>query len=156
MHRMSVLFAAAIILLVLSGCGGEQHLGSVGGHPLTREEYFEVFNGLPASEQVDVLEPGGRMALMEKIVRKKLLLLAWEEDPSISTGIEELYSISFLSDSMFRRIASEYDPELYTDSLASSGYSGFQLRAVLLDDSTQAATLAERWSEGISMIPFLR
>lgn len=148
MRRMSVSFAAAIVLLHLSGCGGDQHLGSVDGQPLTREEYFEVFNGLPASEQVDVLEPGGRMALMEKIVRKKLLILAWEEDPSISSGIEELYAVSFLSDSMFRRIASEYDPALYTDSLASCGYSGFQLRTVLLDDSAGAATLAERWSEG--------
>lgn len=148
MRRMLMSFATAIALFALSGCGGDQDLGSVGGRPLTREEFFNVFNGLPASEQVDVLEPGGRMDLMEKIVRKNLLLLAWEEDPSISSGIEELYTMSFLSDSIFRRIASEYDPALYTDSLASCGYSGFQLRTVLLDDSTEAAALAELWSEG--------
>ncbi len=149
MRRIVMFLSTVMMLSALSGCGADGDLGSVGGQPITREEYFDVFNGLPASEQVDVLEPGGRMALMEKIVRKKLLLLAWEEDQSISSGIEELYTISFLSDSMFRRIASVYDPDIYMDSLASCGYSAFRLRTVLLDDSSDAAALAELWSEGI-------
>jgi hypothetical protein len=120
----------------------------VGDHPVTRQEYLAVFNGLPAEEQVEVLEPGGRMELMERIVRKRLLLLAWAEDPSISADQEYLYSASFLADSMLRRIAQDYDPQAYMDSLATCGYSSFTLRTVLLDDSAQAASLAESWNEG--------
>lgn len=137
------------LLLYASGCGGGSDLGSVGDLPVTREEFLEVFNGLPSQEQVEVLEPGGRMALMERIVRKKLLLQAWAEDTSVSHGWEELYRISFLSDSAFRRIASSFDVQAYMDSLAGCGYSSFRLRVVLLDDSLQADELKDSWNAGI-------
>lgn len=148
MHRHFMAAAVVFVLLIQAGCGGTGELGRVGDQPVTSEEFLEVFNGLPAEEQVGVLEPGGRMTLMERIVRKKLLLLAWAEDPSVSEGYEDLYRISFLSDSMFRRIAEGFDPQAYTDSLAGCGYSSFTLRAVLLDDSAEAASLAERWNGG--------
>ncbi len=136
------------VLFFSAGCGSSEELGRVGDHPITRQEYLSVFNGLPAEEQVEVLEPGGRMELMERIVRKRLLLLAWEEDPSISADNEYLYSASFLADSMLRRIAQDYDPQAYMDSLAACGYSSFTLRTVLLDDSAQAASLADSWNQG--------
>lgn len=135
-------------LLLLAGCGSSNELGSVGEQPVTRDEYLAVFNALPAEEQVEVLEPGGRMTLMERIVRKKLLMLAWAEDPAVSNGWEEMYQISFLSDSMLQRIAVEYDSQGYIDFLSSSGYSGFSLRTVLLDDSSQAVSVAELWNAG--------
>ena len=144
------LFAALMIsaIAVNVGCGSDNQLGSIGDEQITREEYLSVFNGLPAEEQVAVLEPGGRMALMERIVRKRLLLAAWAEDPTISEPWEEAYSMSVLSDSMFRRIALQFDRDAFLDSLSSSGYSEFALRTVLLDDSADAVMLAEKWNSG--------
>ncbi len=140
--------AVVCLLIIVPGCGRSNELGRVGDQTVTREEFLGVFNGLPAEEQVGVLEPAGRMELMERIIRKKLLLLAWAEDPSVSSGFEDLYGISFLSDSMYRKIATEYDPEIYLDSLASCGYSSFTIRTVLLDDSSEAVSLAEEWNSG--------
>jgi len=144
-------FSISVIMLLavlISGCGRVDELGSVNGKPITIDEYLAVFNGLPAAEQVGVLEPGGRIQLMERIVRKKLILEAWAEDPSTSQNWEQLYSVAFLSDSLFRQIAGEFDYQSYIDSLISCGYSGFSLRVVLLDDSSSAAELAALWNAG--------
>ncbi len=148
MLRYFTAAAFVCLLSVLPGCGGGNELGRVGDETITREEFLGIFNGLPAEEQVGVLEPSGRMELMERIVRKKLLLLAWAENPSVSSGYEDLYRISFLSDSMYRKIAMEYDPDIYLDSLAACGYSSFMIRTVLLDDSSDAVSLADEWNSG--------
>ncbi|PIE52363.1 hypothetical protein CSA37_06115 [Candidatus Fermentibacteria bacterium] len=148
MVRKSFVCIVMGLAILAAGCGGAGELGSIGGEPVTEEQYLEVFNGLPAEEQVSVLEPGGRMELMERIVRKKLLLAAWAEDTSVSGPWEELYTVSVLSDSMFRRIAMEFDAESYIDSLSSTGYSSFSLRAVLFADSSEAVQLAEQWNTG--------
>jgi len=139
---------AVLIVSLVPGCGSKDQLGTVGDQTITRDEFLTVFNALPAEEQVGVLEPSGRMELMERIVRKKLLLLAWEEDQTVSRGYEDLYRIAFLSDSMYQRIAMEYDPQLYLDSLTNCGYASFTIRTVLLDDSAEAFSLAEEWNQG--------
>jgi len=143
LYRLS--FAA--VLLALS-CGGSEDLGSVNGVPITTDEYLAVFNKLPAEEQVAVLEPDGRMELMNRIVRKRLLLAAWEEDRTVSMGWEDIYRTSMLADSMFNRIGLSYDYQAFTDSLFACGYSGFSLRVVLLDDSAVAEGVADLWNNG--------
>ncbi len=138
----------AVTVLVVLSCGNSGELGSVNGSAVTTDEYLSVFNSLPADLQVAVLEPGGRMNLMTKIVMKKVLLAAWEEDTSVSQGWEELYRVSMLSDSVFNRIGMQFDPQVYTDSIASCGYSGFSLQVVLVDDSASASSIAEEWNSG--------
>jgi hypothetical protein len=148
MFQVLFVFLAAAALLFTVSCGSDDSLGSVGDHTITTEEYLAVFNALPASEQVDVLSPGGRMALMDRIVRKRLLLAAWEEDPSVSLGWEDIYRVSLLADSMLYRLASEYDHQAYLDSVSSLGYASFALRTVLLADSSQAEETAAAWNGG--------
>lgn len=139
---------AVLAAVLLPGCGSSGDPARIGEHSVTESEFLSVFHGLPAEEQVAVLEPGGRMALMERIVRKRLLLLAWEADPSVSEDWEELYTISYLSDSMFARLAGSFDPQAYSDSIAACGYSAFSLELVLLDDSVDAAVTADAWNSG--------
>ena len=142
------LFLATAIVLLTSSCGGSGDLGFVDGAPITTEEYLNVFNSLPADMQVSVLEPGGRMLLMNRVVMKKALLTAWAEDSTVSNGWEELYRTSILSDSMFNRIGYSFDFEGYVDSLSTCGYSGFSLRVVLMDDSAVAVETALEWDNG--------
>lgn len=140
------LSAITIVLLITSSCGNSGDLGTVAGDPVTTHEYLSVFNSLPAAMQVSVLEPGGRLELMNRIVMKRLLLAAWEEDVSVSAGWEDLYRISMLADSMFNRIGFAFDQYSYIDSMSSCGFSDFSLRVVLLDDSTSAAEMALEWN----------
>ena len=145
---LNTVFMITLLLFLASSCGRSGELGSVNGVPVTTGEYLSVFNNLPADLQVGVLEPGGRLALMEQIVMKRLLLSAWEEDTTVSDGWEELYRVSMLSDSMFNRLGHEFDQAGYMDSLAACGFSGFTLRVVLLDDSLSATVMAEEWNSG--------
>lgn len=140
------LSAVTILLLITSSCGSSGDLGTVAGVPVTTDEYLSVFNGLPAAMQVSVLEPGGRLELMNRIVMKRLLLTAWGEDVSVSAGWEDLYRISMLADSMFNRIGFAFDQHSYIDSMTVCGFSEFSLRVVLLDDSTSAAEMALQWN----------
>lgn len=143
-----LLSVITILVLLTSSCGGSGELGTVGGVPVTTEEYLTVFNNLPADIQVSVLEPGGRLELMNRIVMKRSLLAAWEEDRTVSTGWEDLYRTSMLRDSMLTRIGLGFDHAAYLDSISECGYSSFSLRAVLLDDSTTAAEMAFEWNAG--------
>ncbi len=148
MRMFFYILITSIIALLVSSCGGTDELGTVGGVPISSAEYLTVFNNLPADMQVAVLEPGGRMELMNRVVRKRLLLTAWEEDKTVSEGWESIYRTSMLSDSMFNRLGFAFNPETFQDSLASCGYSGFSLRTVLIDDSTVAASVASEWNAG--------
>ncbi len=145
--------SGALFMLILAfsliSCGGSENLGSVGAEPITAVEYLAVFNNLPPDNQVAVLEPGGRMLLMDKIIRKRLLLTAWAANPSISSEMEELYATSMLADSMLQKIGIGFDPELYLDSISNCGYSEFSLRVVLLGDSMDAVQIAEQWDSDI-------
>jgi hypothetical protein len=143
----AIAIVTAFMLFAVS-CGKPGELGSVNGTPITTVEYLTVFNGLPADQQVSVLEPGGRMGLMNKIVMKRALLAAWREDPSVSDGWEQLYTVSMLSDSMYNRLGAAYNYQGYLDSLASCGCSGFSLRFVLLDDSVEAENMSLKWNTG--------
>ncbi|MEA3265443.1 MAG: peptidylprolyl isomerase [Candidatus Fermentibacteria bacterium] len=147
MFFYTVSFMTVLFLMILS-CGNSGELGTVAGIPVTTDEYLIVFNNLPADMQVSVLEPGGRLELMNRIVMKRSLLSAWQEDQTVSAGWEDLYKTSMLADSMFNRIGFGFDQAMYIDSISACGYSGFSLRAVLLDDSTTAADMAFEWNAG--------
>ncbi len=140
------LSVVTILVLLTSSCGNSGELGTVAGNPVTTDEYLSVFNSLPAAMQVSVLEPGGRLELMNRIVMKRLLLTAWEEDVSVSAGWEDLYRTSMLADSMFNRIGFAFDQYSYIDSMTACGFSDFSLRVVLLDDSASAAEMALEWN----------
>ncbi len=148
--RMSLytVFLMTVLVLLVSSCGNSGELGSVGGIPVTTQEYLTVFNNLPADMQVSVLEPGGRLELMNRIVMKRSLLAAWQDDQTVSAGWEDLYRTSMLADSMFNRIGFGFDQTAYLDSIRECGYSGFSLRAVLLDDSVNADEMAFEWNSG--------
>ncbi|MCK5035266.1 MAG: hypothetical protein KAS73_05170, partial [Candidatus Sabulitectum sp.] len=129
MSFYTISFMTALFLMTFS-CGNSGELGTVGGIPVTTDEYLTVFNNLPADMQVSVLEPGGRLELMNRIVMKRSLLSVWQEDQTVSAGWEDLYKTSMLADSMFNRIGFGFDQTMYMDSISACGYSGFSLRAV--------------------------
>ena len=130
--------------LVLASCGGSpQSLGVVAGENVTLDEYIAVFNKLTPDRQVAVLEPGGRMALMQNIVTKRVLQAASTATPASDAGFwETMYSSAWLADSMARRIAASFNPGPLLAELDSSQYT---VSLLLMGDSVAASEAQLQW-----------
>lgn len=141
MNRV-LLFAA--VSLLIPGCGrSPEALGIVAGEPVTLEEYLAVFENLTPDRQVEVFEPGGRMALMRNIVTKRLILAASRATPASDADFwTDLYSTAWLADSLSRSLAYSFDPQPLLDSLDASVYT---LQVVLMEDSAMAFDTASLW-----------
>lgn len=141
MARYALIAAFALTL----SCGGSgDTLATVAGEPVTVDDFLEAFQGLPPDRQVAVLEPGGRMALVQSIITKRLLDEASEMSPAADESFwVEIYSDSWLSDSLVRSMAVEFDPQEVLAGLDSSVYL---LTVALLPDSATASETAARWN----------
>lgn len=142
---MARLYILVFALGLLVSCGGSgDRLGTVAGEPVTVQDFLETFRGLPPDRQVAVLEPGGRMALMQGITTKRLLLAAADASPASDTDFwVRLYSSAWLSDSLIRSMAVSFDPEPVLAGLDSCIHT---IRVVLLPDSLSAVETARIWS----------
>jgi hypothetical protein len=138
-------YALIAAFALMASCGGSgDTLASVAGEPVTVDDFLEAFQGLPPDRQVAVLEPGGRMALVQSIITKRLL----DEASVISPAADEsfwvkIYSDAWLSDSLVRSMAVEFDPQEVLTGLDSSVYL---LTVALLPDSAAAAETADLWN----------
>ncbi len=137
---------AAFALIVVSCGGSGDTLATVGGEPVTVDDFLEAFQGLPPGRQVAVLEPGGRMALVQSIVTKRLLERASEMSPAADEAFwVDIYSDAWLSDSLIRSMAMESDPR---ETLAGLDPSVYMLAVALLSDSALAVETAAAWNAG--------
>ena len=67
------------MILLAAGCGSRREtLATVGDRRITRQDFISAFSSMSPSEQVDVLEPGGRLALVDRLIDKNLLEIALE------------------------------------------------------------------------------
>lgn len=141
---MNRIFLFFFLTGLLVSCGGSpDRLGTVAGQDITVNDFLETFNDLPPDRQVAVLEPGGRLELMRGIVTKRLLLAACDLTPATDTDFwVDLYATAWLSDSVTRSLAMEFDPEPILSGLDSTVYS---IHVVLLEDSSTARQVAAAW-----------
>lgn len=141
MNRISILFFVAILTV---SCGGSpERLGAAAGSDITVDDFLEAFNDLPPDRQVAVLEPGGRLELMQGLVTKRLLLAACDMTPARDADFwVGLYETAWLADSVTRSLAIAFDPEPVFASLDSTVCT---IHVVLLEDSSTARQVAEAW-----------
>ena len=143
---MSRIFVFCVLSVLFISCGGSpDELGTVAGEPITVDEFLAAFSGLSPDRQVAVLEPGGRMALVTSIATKRLLLAECNASPAADSDFwVELYSSAWLSDSLTRSMAMDFDPQPVLAGLDSSVYA---VHLVLLADSNAALETANSWRE---------
>jgi hypothetical protein len=143
---------AAVVLLGISiSCGRDRSvLARVGDREIGPEAFREAFASLSPEDQVAVLQPGGRTALLDRLVTKNLLELAWDSSGSSagSTFWIDLYETSWLAGRWAESAYGEY-MEAGTDTTALLALTrGYHLTIVLLPDSSSAAATLVRWMAG--------
>ncbi len=135
------------MILLAAGCGSRREtLATVGDRRITRQDFIAAFSNMSPSEQVDVLEPGGRLALVERLIDKNLLEIAFESRGA--PGSEwwvSLYEDAALAPAWTRARFTEVmgdNPDM-GDYLYLSGT--FSIRVVLVPDSSTAVKALENW-----------
>ncbi|MBD3369548.1 hypothetical protein GF402_04205 [Candidatus Fermentibacteria bacterium] len=136
------------LMVLLTSCGEDRsQLAVVGDTIITEEDFQEAFENLSPSEQVSVLDPGGKLELVDRMVRKRLLSLAAAD--SVVSELEwwrDLYATAYLARERVRVGLPQQKDLLLEDREIRSMYdSKFELSLVLMDDSSDAEALAERW-----------
>lgn len=135
------------MILLAAGCGSRREsLATVGDRQITRQDFVAAFSNMSPSDQVDVLEPGGRLALVDRLIDKNLLEIALESRGA--PGSEwwvSLYEDAALSSvwasSRFAEVMVE-NPDM-ADFLYMSGT--FSIRVVLVPDSATAVKAKDNW-----------
>ncbi len=138
----------AVILAFCISCGGGNGdvLATVGSIDLTESDFRDTFDRLSPEEQVRVLEPGGRMDLMVKIVHRTLLEMACTDtSPPRSDRWIRLYSDAWLASEWLSTasISFQTEPDAI-DSTLLSRY--FNLSVVLVEDSADAQDVVRDWN----------
>ncbi|KZD15023.1 MAG: hypothetical protein BWX47_01330 [candidate division Hyd24-12 bacterium ADurb.Bin004] len=135
------------MILLAAGCGSRREtLATVGDRRITRQDFISAFSSMSPSEQVDVLEPGGRLALVDRLIDKNLLEIALESRGA--PGSEwwvSLYEDAALAPAWTRARFTEVmgdNPDM-NDFLYLSGT--FSIRVILVPDSTTAVKALENW-----------
>ncbi len=145
----SILALATATLALTAGCGGGSDvLARVGEREITAADFREAFNRLSPSEQVDVLEPGGRLALVERLAIRNLLELALEDRgaPGADWWVEQ-YSDAWLAAQWTGAGFSEFAESGPSPEDLTGLARRFRLRIILLPDSATAALALSLWAE---------
>lgn len=157
MRYIKLLPTAMLAVTVLS-CGGqgplegpEDALARVGDHFITEEDFRQVFSELSPEQQVSVLDPGGRLSLVDRMINKELLELAADSlELREMDWWKSLYAQADLADRYSAAMA-ESARSLAADTARWPEENWFVMDIVLMRDSAAAAEVARAWqSEGPS------
>jgi len=135
-----------LALCVSCGSGNEDVLATIGNIDLTESDFRDTFDRLSPEEQVQVLEPGGRMDLMMRIVHRTLLEMACADaSPPRSDTWVRLYSDAWLASEWLSAASTSFQTE--PDAIDSTLLSrSFNLSVVLVEDSADAQEVARQWN----------
>lgn len=147
--RIVIFIAVSAILSALLSCGGEdgEVLARGTGIEVTDEDFHREFDSLLPNDQVSVLEPGGKLALVTRMAYREALLAEAEKMqlPELEDWIEisrELWlARRWLEEELEDIYAADLDTS-WIDSLMSIETS---LSAVLMRDSLSALEVLDEW-----------
>lgn len=153
MRYAKVLATAALALAALS-CGGEGPIGGpegslarVGEEYITEQDFREVFSGLSPEQQVAVLDPGGRLNLVDRLIKKRLLEKEAEssELPGLQWWISVYRDTDLATQYAASIMAEARQQAMDTTRVAESDF--FNMDIVLVEDSAAAAIVAGQWAD---------
>ena len=154
MKNTFVFFCIIFLIFSATGCG-KKPLAQVGVRDISEEEFRESFSNLPVNVQNNVLEPGGRYSLIERLIEKKLLEIAVEEegieDDESTIWWQSLYRNAELASTWAYHILDEKDSFVSlidTAAVMDTLSKQFELVITLAPDSITGEELAEDWKNG--------
>lgn len=157
---------AAVLFVFSCGGGDEKVLARGSGIEVTEEDFHREFDNLLPDDQVSVLEPGGKLALVARMAYREALLAEAEKMqlPELEEWIEisrELW--------LARRWLEEELDDIYAADLDTSWIDSLMsiettLSAVLMRDSMLSLEVLEEWkarsprqpAEGMALAPWSR
>jgi len=141
------MFITAVVL----SCGGEDEsiLATSDGFTITLDDFRDEFENLTPEGQVMVLEEGGRLDLVIRLINRRLLLDEALISPPVDLDVWlRLSETAWLSNSWIEARLDSLNEQgidsIMVDSLLDIGIS---LEAVLMEDSSEAALLLGDWRE---------
>lgn len=141
-----------LLTILFTSCGGEDSslLSRGDGIEITDEDFMNEFNRLTPEDQVGVLEPGGKLNLVERLVNRDLFLA--EAERTDLDGIEDWLAVSediwLARQWLEQEMETFYEAGLDTNWIDSMISIDVSMSVVLLKDSTSAATVMEEWNSG--------
>ena len=149
------ILSLGVLALSLSCAGGDEEvLARIGDEMnITSEDFQEAFDNLDPQFQVRVLDPGGKLSLVQRLVDKALLELEVERRDLASderaVWWQELYETSFLSELWLDSFDSGFPVLVTEDSSWVHLFSErIDLVVAMAPDSAAALQLAELWEAG--------
>lgn len=139
-----------LLPILFTSCGGEDSslLARGDGIRITDEEFMNEFNRLTPEDQVGVLEPGGKLNLVVRLVNRDLFLE--EAERTDLDGIEDWLAVSediwLARQWLEKKLETIYEAGLDTNWIDSMISIDVSMAVVLMKDSTSAATVMEEWN----------
>ncbi len=155
MNQMSdfkngIIIIVSLLAVFLASCGGENDpvLARGNGIEVTDNDFKNSFNRLTPEDQVGVLEPGGKLNLVTRLVNRDIFLS--EAERADIDGIEDWLKLSedlwLAGHWLEQELESIYEAGVDTNWIDSMISIEVSMSTVLLRDSTSAAAVMEDWN----------
>jgi len=138
-----------LLALLAASCGRDRGvLARVDGRSIGVVEYRSAFSSLSPEDQVRVLQPGGRLDLLDRLVTKNLLELASDSGGvAASSGFWiDLYETAWLSRTWGESEYARYQAAGIDTTALMSLARGFRMAIALVPDSAAAASALRSWT----------
>lgn len=166
--RIAFFIAAAAFLSAHLSCGGDDEvvLAEGVGIEVTEDDFHREFDNLLPDDQVSVLEPGGKLALVTRMAYREALLAEAEkmELPELEDWMEMSRELWLAREWLEQELEDIYSADLDTSWIDSLMSIETSLSAVLMRDSLSALEVLGEWKdigprrpdEGMSLAPWSR
>lgn len=148
--KIGIFLIVSLPALFLASCGSENDPVLARGNSIcvTDNDFMNEFNRLTPEDQVGVIEPGGRLNLVTRLVNRAIFLS--EAGKTDIDGIEDWLGISedlwLAGRWLEQELESIYEAGLDTNWIDSMISIDVSMSAVLLKDSISAAAVMEDWN----------
>lgn len=157
---------AAVLFPLSCGGGDEKVLARGSGIEVTEEDFHREFDNLLPDDQVSVLEPGGKLALVTRMAYREALLAEAEKMqlPELEDWLEISRELWLARRWLEEELDDIYSADLDTSRIDSLMSIETSLSAVLMRDSLSALEVLEEWrarspgrpAEGMALAPWSR
>lgn len=148
--KIGIFVIINLLAVFLASCGGENNpvLARGNGIEVTDNDFMNEFNRLIPADQVDVLEPGGRLDLVTRLVNRAIFLS--EAENTEVDGIEDWLEVSediwLARQWLEQELESIYEAGIDTNWIDSMISINVTMSVALLSDSISAAAVLEDWN----------